>query len=81
MQQITFVVFYLEGASWQGWNEVDHVLAGVQFGRLKEVAIVVYHCRDMDMTRQRLVAQFSSMYDRGILNIRKPNYKQIIDHF
>jgi len=62
--------------NWQGWNEVDNVLAGIKFGRLREVAIVVkdHYRRDLDRTRQHLTAQFPSMYDKGILNIRQPIY-------
>jgi len=64
-----------EETDWQGWNEVDNVLAGIKFGRLREVAIVVDHySRDLDMTRQHVTAQFPSMYDKGILNIREPIY-------
>ena len=69
IQQITIVVMpFSEIMNWQGWNEVDHVLAGAKFGRLREVAIVV-HGRNVDMIRQDLIDQFPSMYDKGILNI------------
>jgi hypothetical protein len=71
IQQITFtVMLYGERTKWQGWNEIDHVLAGAKFGRLREVAIVVHGWNFVGMIRQDLIDQFPSMYDKGILNIR-----------
>ena len=69
IQQITFAVLLVspKRKDWQGWNEVDDVLAGVKFRGLREVAIVV---RDVDIVRQLVTDQFPSMYDKGILNIR-----------
>jgi len=60
-----------EETNWPGWNEVDDILAGVKFGRLREVTIVVYSAsRDLDRICQDLTHQFPSMYAKGILNIR-----------
>jgi hypothetical protein len=74
IQQITFSIVVLGPTTWQGWNGVDNVLAGVKFGRLREVTIVVNTDQDMDIIRQHLTDQFPSMYDKGILNIREPSY-------
>ena len=62
-----------EDVNWQCLNEVDDVLAGVKFGRLREVTIVLPYWRDLDRTRQDLMDLFPSMYAKGILNIRTPN--------
>jgi hypothetical protein len=71
VQQITFVDPLWSGeVNWQGWNEVDDVLAGVKFGRLREVTIVISYCHGQDRIRQRLTDRFPSMYGKGILNIR-----------
>jgi hypothetical protein len=69
MQQITFAVLLgsLERIDWQGWNEVDDVLAGVKFGRLREVAMMLYFDHHPDATRQDLMNQFPPMYAKGIL--------------
>src|SRR5271170_1993168 len=73
IQQITFVVllYSREERNWRGWNEVDQVLDGVKFRELREVAIVVNTFHSMDIIRQHLTDQFPSMYDRGILDIRR----------
>src|ERR1700722_441034 len=74
IQQITlFMLRSSEETNWQGWNEVDDVLAGVKFGSLWEVTIVISYWHDLDRIRQDLMEQFPSMYARGILNIRKTN--------
>jgi hypothetical protein len=71
IQQITFAVpLWSPEVIWQGWNGVDDVLAGVKFGRLREVTIVITYTRDLDRIRQDLTDQFPSMYAKGILNIR-----------
>jgi hypothetical protein len=71
IQQITFMVstYANQRIKWQGWNEIDHVLAGAKFGRLREVAIVVRGC-GVGIICQDLIDQFPSMYDKGILNVR-----------
>ena len=72
IQQITFEVLLVspKRKDWQGWNEVDDVLAGVKFKGLREVAIVMNSGSYMDYNvRQYVTDQFPSMYDRGILNI------------
>jgi hypothetical protein len=74
IQQITFLVMLLwrDAMNWRGWNEVDQILNRVKPRGRREVAIVVdTNQEDMDMIRQDLTGQFPSMYDRGILNIRK----------
>src|ERR1700722_5160426 len=52
-------------------REVDQVLDGVKFRGLREVAIVAHTNWDMDIVRQDFTDQFPSMFDRGILAIRK----------
>ena len=80
IQQITFEVLLVspKRKDWQGWNEVDDVLAGVKFRGLREVAIVMNSDQNMGYNvRQHLTDLFPSMYDRGILNIIVPSEKCI----
>jgi len=62
---------FREEMNWSGWNEVDDVLAGINFGRLREVTIVTSDRPDLDGIRQDLMDQLHSVYAKGILNIRK----------
>ena len=73
IQQITIAVplWSDETMNWRGWNEVDQVLDDVKFRGLRRVAIVVTTFGDMDFIRQHLTGQFSSMYGKGILDIRE----------
>ena len=70
IQQITIVV-PLWSREAMNLREVDQVLDGVKFRGLREVAIVAHTNWDMDIVRQDFTDQFPSMFDRGILAIRK----------
>jgi len=70
IQQITISVL-LWSREAMNLREVDQVLDGVKFRGLREVAIVAHTNWDMDIVRQDFTDQFPSMFDRGILAIRK----------
>ena len=80
IQQVTFVVIRSpERRDWRGWNELDDVLAGVKFRRLREVAIMLYFDYNPGVTRQDFLDQFPSMHAKGILNILEPDLETLID--
>jgi|ERR1700722_2802253 len=74
IQQITFHLLWSpEPMNWEGWNEVDQVLDGVNFRGLREVAIEMAadNNQEMEIAYQHAIDQFPSMWDRGILDVRR----------
>jgi len=53
---------------WGGWTEVDYVLAGANFGTLREVSIEVCG-RNVDILREDLIVQFHTVHHEGILRL------------